>query len=210
VHTDVNLNYEDTGNTIENHNQYYKINFPSGFQPMRLAFDSSNNMYMSGGTTVVTNPSKSVYKINLDSLVATLYITISDIGSAGIIGIAIDSRNYLYSIGLFDGSIKSQLYRTTPDGITTELVYTFPDGGAVSFDSINYIPWEDALLMVDAVNNKLYKVFLSYIFMAAIFGGRLAPHHFILLVPLVYMGIGLSLAQFLSVKFPKNFLQSLR
>ena len=30
VHTDVNLNYEDTGNTIENHNQYYKINFPSG------------------------------------------------------------------------------------------------------------------------------------------------------------------------------------
>ena len=27
VHTDVNLNYEDTGNTIQNHNQYYKIKF---------------------------------------------------------------------------------------------------------------------------------------------------------------------------------------
>jgi glycosyltransferase involved in cell wall biosynthesis len=30
VHTDVNLNYEDTGNTIYNNNQHYKINFPSG------------------------------------------------------------------------------------------------------------------------------------------------------------------------------------
>jgi len=138
------------------------INFPAGFQPMRLAFDSSNNMYMSGGTTVVTNPSKSVYKINLDSLVATLYITIPELED--IRGIAIDSRNYLYSIGLFDGSIKTQLYRTTPDGITTELVYTYPDAGAVVFDSINYVPWEDALIMVDAVNNKLFKVFLSYIF----------------------------------------------
>jgi len=139
-------------------------NFPAGFQPMRLAFDSSNNMYMSGGTGAVTNPSKSVYKINLDTLVATLYITIPDLGSAGIIGIAIDSRNYLYSIGVFAGSIKSQLYRTTPDGMTTELVYTFPDGGAVFLNSVNYIPWEDALIMVDAFNNKLYKVFLSYIF----------------------------------------------
>ena len=51
-------------------------------------------------------------------------------------------------------------------------------------------------------------LFVSYVFMAAIFGGRLAPHHFILLVPLVYMGIGLSLAQFLSVKVPKYYLQS--
>jgi streptogramin lyase len=50
-------------------------NFPSGFQPMRLAFDSSNNMYMSGGSFAVSTPSKSVYKINLDTLVATLYIT---------------------------------------------------------------------------------------------------------------------------------------
>ena len=137
-------------------------NFPAGFQPMRLAFDSSNNMYMSGGTTLVTTPSKSVYKINLDTLVATLYITIPDLED--IRGIAIDSRNYLYSIGFFDGSIKSQLYRTTPDGLTTELVYTYPDQGAVVFDSINYVPWEDALIMVDANNNKLYKVFLSYIF----------------------------------------------
>jgi 4-amino-4-deoxy-L-arabinose transferase-like glycosyltransferase len=52
-------------------------------------------------------------------------------------------------------------------------------------------------------------LFLSYVFVAAIFGGRLAPHHFILLVPLVYMGIGLSLAQFLSVKIPKKYLKSL-
>ena len=51
-------------------------------------------------------------------------------------------------------------------------------------------------------------LFLSYVFMAAIFGGRLAPHHFVLLVPLVYMGIGLSLAHFLSVKAPKYYLQS--
>lgn len=149
-------------------------NFPSGFQPMRLAFDSSNNMYMSGGTFAVTNPSKSVYKINLDTLVATLYITIPDLGTEGIFGIAIDSRNYLYSIGIFAGSIKSQLYRTTPDGLTTELVYTFPDAGGVFLDSVNYVPWEDALIMVDAFNNKLYKVYLSYIFTNM--EGRVGPY----------------------------------
>ena len=123
----------------------------------------------------LTYPSQSVYKIDLDTLVATLYVTIPEISTLdGILGIAVDSRNYLYSIGTFGTSIKSQLYRTTPDGITTELVYTFPDGNEVVFNSINYISWEDALIMTDNVNNKLYKVYLSYIFTNM--EGQLGPY----------------------------------
>ena len=152
--------------------------FPVDFQPTRIAFDSSNNMYMSAGgnsSLGLTYPSQSVYKIDLDTLVATLYVTIPEISTLdGILGIAVDSRNYLYSIGTFGTSIKSQLYRTTPDGITTELVYTFPDGNEVVFNSINYISWEDALIMTDNVNNKLYKVYLSYIFTNM--EGQLGPY----------------------------------
>lgn len=154
------------------------IDFPANFQPTKIAFDSNNNLYMCGGGygLGLTNPSKSVYKINLNTLVATLYITIPEFSDlAGIKGIAIDSRNYLYSIGTFGEGVKEQLYRTTPDGITTELVYTFPDANVVVFNSVNYISWEDALIMTDSRNNKLYKVFLSYSFTNM--EGQLGPYN---------------------------------
>jgi sugar lactone lactonase YvrE len=160
-------------------------NFPINFKPTNLAFDSNNNMYMCAGsnTDVLGNPdptynSQIVYKINLDissNLVADEYVTISEISFfSGITGITFDSRNYMYSIGKFGQGVKEVLYRTTPDGITTELVYTFPDGYVVEFNSINYVPWEDALIMTDARNNKLYKVYLSYIFTNM--EGRVGPY----------------------------------
>ena len=149
--------------------------FPTNFKPTNLAFDSNNNMYMCAGLQDATYSSQTVYKINLDTLVATEYVTIDDISEiSGIGGITFDSRNYMYSIGKFGQGVKEVLYRTTPDGITTELVYTFPDAAVVQFNSINYVPWEDALIMTDGRNNKLYKVYLSYIFTNM--EGRVGPY----------------------------------
>ena len=142
-------------------------NFPPNFKPTYIAFDSNNNMYMCAGSNFLPiNNSQSVYKINLNlpTLIATLYVTIPDSSPLrGIDGIAFDSQNYMYSICKFNVGVKQLLYRTTPDGSVTELMHAFPEAPLfVSFTSINYIPWEDALVMTG--NNKLYKVYLSYIF----------------------------------------------
>ena len=140
-------------------------NFPPNFKPTNIAFDSNNNMYMCAGSNLLSiNNSQSVYKINLTTLIATPYITIPDSSPLkGIDGIAFDSQNYMYSICKFNVGVKQLLFRTTPDGSVTERVYAFAEAPLfVSFTSINYIPWEDALVMTG--NNKLYKVYLSYIF----------------------------------------------
>ena len=150
------------------------INFPPNFKPVYLAFDSNNNMYMCAGSNLDSAyNSQSVYKINLTTLIATLYITIPESSQLkGIDGIAFDSKNYMYSICKFNIGVKQLLFRTTPDGSTTQLMHTFQEAPLfVSFTSINYVPWEDALVMTG--NNRLYKVYLSYIFTGML--GQLGP-----------------------------------
>jgi DNA-binding beta-propeller fold protein YncE len=137
---------------------------PSDFRPARLAFDSNGNMY----TTSVRNQftdypanSNTIYKINLSTLQAVAYVQLTDISTRwGINGIAVDSQNYLYSIGKTDDN-ENKLYRTTPDGGTTEYLYDFP----IHFIySMNYVPWEDCLLLVDWSTRDIFKVYLSYPF----------------------------------------------
>jgi DNA-binding beta-propeller fold protein YncE len=152
-------------------------NFPPNFKPTYIAFDSNNNMYMCAGSNLTSAyNSQSVYKINLNLpiLIATLYITIPESSQLnGIDGIAFDSKNYMYSICKFNVGVKQLLFRTTPDGSITQLMHSFPEAPLfVSFTSINYIPWEDTLVMTG--NNKLYKVYLSYPFTGIL--GQLGPY----------------------------------
>ena len=138
---------------------------PATFKPTRIAFDSNGTMYISaGGNTTPSNNSKSVYKINMTTFAATAYITLTGIDqSIGIVGIAFDSNDYMYTIGEQNFSINYQLYRTTPNGVTTQLIpQNF--GTFISFQSLNYISWENALILTDSNNNRLYKVYLSYSF----------------------------------------------
>jgi DNA-binding beta-propeller fold protein YncE len=147
---------------------------PVNFKPTRIAFDSIGNMYLSAGENIdPNNNSNSVYKINMTTFVATSYVIITDIGTSnGIYGIAFDSNNYLYCIGNQGFGIVPRLYRTNPTGTTTELVYIFSLGIYVS--SLNYISIEDALIMTDQTNSKLYKIFLSYTFTNM--AGELGPY----------------------------------
>jgi len=140
----------------------------AGFNPTRIAFDSIGNMYISSSiTSTGTSPSSNsniVYKVNLTTLVATPYITLNAIELAdGIPGIAFDAQDYMYTISVQNFTILNQLYRTTPDGGTTELI---PQNfnAFISFGSLNYIPWENSLVMTDQDGNRLYKVYLSYLF----------------------------------------------
>jgi hypothetical protein len=50
----------------------------------------------------------------------------------------------------------------------------FLQGGAVVLNSLNYVPWENSLIMTDGTNNKLYKVYLSYLFENML--GRVGPY----------------------------------
>jgi DNA-binding beta-propeller fold protein YncE len=138
----------------------------AGFNPTRIAFDSIGNMYISTSFTLggTLNDYNIVYKVNLSTLVATTYITLPDIEpTLGIPGIAFDAEDYMYTIAVQNFTILYQLYRTTPDGSTTELVpQNFTAG--IAFQSLNYIPWENALVMSDRDGNRLYKVYLSYLF----------------------------------------------
>jgi DNA-binding beta-propeller fold protein YncE len=131
------------------------------FAPTSIAFDSSGVMYLSAGNN--TNPSYNssiVYKINA-SLNASVYAEIPIFVNTGIKSITFDSYGYLYSLADYNSEI-TQIYRTTPGGGFTEVVYTFPD--TIYLSTLNYIPWEDAILMTDTVHNKLYKLYLSYPF----------------------------------------------
>lgn len=146
---------------------------PASFKPTRIAFDSIGNMYLSAGNFDPTYNSNSVYKINMTTFAATIYVTIADIGLAsGIRGIAFDSNNNLYCVGNEGIGIIPRLYRINPTGTITELVYIFPLG--VSVNSLNYSSIEDALILTDNTNNKLYKVFLSYTFTNM--QGRVGPY----------------------------------
>jgi DNA-binding beta-propeller fold protein YncE len=131
------------------------------FAPTSIAFDSSGIMYLSAGNNLNTAyNSKIVYKIDA-SLNASVYATIPIFVSTGIKSITFDSYNYMYSLSDYNSAI-TQIYRTTPNGDTTELAYTFPD--TIYLSTLNYIPWEDAILMTDTKHNKLYKLYLSYPF----------------------------------------------
>ena len=153
----------------------------AGFNPTRIAFDSIGNMYLSAGQiTGATYPpstnSNIVYKVNLTTLVATTYVTLSDIDVLqGIPGIAFDAEDYLYTISVINFTTRNQIKRTTPGGLTTEVIpQNFLQGGAVVLGSLNYVPWENSLIMTDSVNNKLYKVYLSYLFENML--GRVGPY----------------------------------
>ena len=138
---------------------------PVTFKPTRIAFDASGTMYISaGGNTSPSNNSNVVYKINMTSFAATPYITLVGIELAdGILGIAFDSNDYMYTISVQNATINYQLHRTTPNGSTTSLI---PQNfeSFIEFQSLNYIPWENSLIMTDRDNNRLYKVYLSYLF----------------------------------------------
>lgn len=171
--------------------------YPTSFQPQMFAFDSSGNMYMISniGNTAYN---KYVYKIELPTPTppnqASLYVDLGAIGNSelrSIEGIAFDSNNFMYSIvnSRFNSSTPryNQLYRTTSGSTqTTELVYTFPDN--VVIISINYIPWEDALIFTDA-NTYLYKVYLSYPFTNM--SGELGPYDNTLFIFDVTNGVNL-------------------
>ena len=153
----------------------------AGFNATRIAFDSIGNMYLSAGQiTGAAYPSSTnsniVYKVNLTTLVATTYVTLSDIElTSGIRGIAFDSEDYLYTISVLNFTTRNQIRRTTPGGLTTEVIpQNFLQGGAVVLESLNYVPWENSLIMTDDTNNKLYKVYLSYLLDNML--GRLGPY----------------------------------
>jgi DNA-binding beta-propeller fold protein YncE len=136
-----------------------------GFAPTSIAFDSSGIMYLSAGNNSnTTTNSRIIYKIDA-SLNATEYATIPIFVNTGIKSITFDSYNYMYSLADYNTAL-TQIYRTTPGATSiqriTELVYTFPD--TIYLSTLNYIPWEDAILMTDTVHNKLYKLYLSYPF----------------------------------------------
>ena len=134
---------------------------PVLFAPTSIAFDSFGVMYLSAGNNLITSyNSKIIYKIDA-SLNASEYATIPIFVTSGIKSITFDSYNYMYSLADYNSAI-TQIYRTTPDGNITELAYTFPD--TIYLSTLNYIPWEDAILMTDTIHNKLYKLYLSYPF----------------------------------------------
>jgi sugar lactone lactonase YvrE len=134
---------------------------PVTFAPTSIAFDLSGIMYLSAGNNSnIVNNSKIVYKIDA-SLKASEYATIPIFVTTGIKSITFDSYNYMYSLSDYNSAI-TQIYRTTPTGEFTELAYTFPD--TIYLSTLNYIPWEDAILMTDTKHNKLYKLNLSYPF----------------------------------------------
>jgi sugar lactone lactonase YvrE len=153
----------------------------AGFNPTRIAFDSIGNMYLSasqivGATYPPSNNSNIVYKVNLTTLVATIYVTLSDIEiTSGIPGIAFDAEDYLYTTSVINFTTRYQLRRTTPDGLITEVIpQNFLQGGAIVLGSLNYVPWENSLMITDQPNNKLYKVYLSYLFENML--GRVEPY----------------------------------
>ena len=144
---------------------------PVIFAPTSIAFDSSGVMYLSAGNNANTAyNSKIVYKINA-SLNASVYATIPIFVSTGVKSITFDSYNYMYSLADYN-SVITQIYRTTPNGDITELAYTFPD--TIYLSTLNYIPWDDAILMTDTIHNKLYKLYLSYPFYKML--GRLGAY----------------------------------
>ena len=132
-----------------------------GFSPTSIAYDSSGIMYLSAGNNSnTTTNSNIVYKIDA-SLNASVYAIIPIFVNTGIKSITFDSYNYMYSLADYNTAV-TQIYRTIPGGGITEVVYTFPD--SIYLSTLNYIPWEDAILMTDTKNNKLYKLYLSYRF----------------------------------------------
>ncbi len=143
----------------------------SGFAPTSIAFDTSGIMFLSAGNNANTAyNSNIIYKIDA-SLNASVYATIPIFVNTGIKSITFDSYNYMYSLADYNTAL-TQIYRTTPGGGITELVFTFPD--TIYLNTLNYIPWEDAILMTDIVHNKLYKLYLSYPFYNML--GRLGPY----------------------------------
>jgi DNA-binding beta-propeller fold protein YncE len=140
---------------------------PAGFNATYIAFDSIGNMYLSSGQDPFAVPPSAnynkVYKVNLTTLVATIYITLLNIEPVkGIPGIAFDLQDYLYSIVNLNGSIEGQIYRTTPDGSITELIPQTLLSREVA--SLNYIPWENSLIFNGGFTTSFEKMYLSYFF----------------------------------------------
>ena len=150
---------------------------PAGFNATQIAFDSIGNMYLSSGKgafdEIPSANSNRVYKVNLTTLVATIYITLLNIEPVvGIPGIAFDLQDYLYSIVNLNGSIEGQIYRTTPDGSTTELIPQTLLSREVS--SLIYVPWENSLIFNGNGVVPLEKMYLSYFFSNML--GNLGPY----------------------------------
>ena len=150
---------------------------PGSFRATRLAFDSTGNMYIcSSADTFYGSPASgnTIYKININTLQAVAYVQLTGVSpSFGINGIAFDFEDYLYSVGRSPNpNSTSILYRSTPNGTSTQFVYSFASQNFIS--SMNYTPWEDSLLVTDKQTNDFYKIYLSYPFTNM--KGKLGPY----------------------------------
>ena len=132
--------------------------------PYSMAFDQSNHLYIgSANQANQTTPYNNVIQVNLNTNVGSIYSTIPiDVQIKGLaFGFKYRGEILYAACKELQGSLPTQFYQITSNGVSTPFS---SERASTALTSVNFIPWEDALVTTDTNNSTIDKTYLSFPF----------------------------------------------